>query len=51
MKDRPMKAQLLTHLTRLEARRPLDLIGDAQARLGAGKLREWFRGSFLVEER
>lgn len=44
------RRQVLTHLTRLEARRPLGSVADEQERSSAQELREWFRKSFLVED-
>jgi len=44
------KGQALTHLTRLEARRPLEKIADLAERQGAERLRRWFNDCFLKRE-
>jgi hypothetical protein len=41
------KGQALSHLTRLETRRPLEQIADTTEREGAAQLRRWFHVSFL----
>lgn len=41
------KAQALTHLSRIESRRPLEGIGDCAERDAASRLRHWFRLRFL----
>jgi hypothetical protein len=41
------KLQALTHLTRLEARRPLTDLPVGPERTNAKQLREWFREGFL----
>jgi len=41
------KRQVLAHLTRLEARRPLFMIPEEAERQGAEKLRTWFKETFL----
>lgn len=43
------RAKVLTHLTRLEVRRPLGTIGVPSERESAAALRQWYREGFLVE--
>lgn len=43
------QTQVLTHLTRLEARRPLDTIDDPAERTRAARLRAWYIQEFLHE--
>lgn len=41
------RQKVMLHLTSLEARRPLQAIGDVAEREQAGQLRGWFRDEFL----
>ncbi len=43
------QSKVLTHLMRLELRRPLETIGASSERESAAALRKWYRERFLVE--